>query len=72
MLKRLFQNDELTDISVLAVDTPMPNTARPETTITRNKHRNAIVDDPTEIYNRARQIYFRAKRVRHSRSVSIL
>jgi len=72
MLKKLFQNNELTDISVLAVDAPMPNTTRAETTIIRNKHRNAIVDDPAEIYNRARQIYFRAKRVRHTRSVSIL
>lgn len=72
MLKRLFQINELTDISALATDAPMQTTMRAETTITRNKHRNAIVDDPNEIYNRARQIYFRAKRVRHTRSISIL
>ena len=71
MLKKLFHNDELTNLSVLAVDTSTVNTTLSETTITRNKHRNAIVDDPNEIYKRARQIYFRAKRVRHSRSVSI-
>jgi hypothetical protein len=72
MLKRLFQNDELTDLSVLSVDTAMPDSRQPEATITRNKRNNAIIDDPNEIYKRARQIYFRAKRVRHSRSVSIL
>ena len=71
MLKKLFQNNELTEMSVLSINAVAPSTVQTETTITRNKHRNAIVDDPNEIYKRARQIYFRAKRVRHSRSVSI-
>lgn len=72
MLKKLFQNNELTEISVLSINAAAHNTAGTETTIIRNKHRSAVIDDPNEIYNRARQIYFRAKRVRHARSVSIL
>jgi hypothetical protein len=72
MLKKLFQNNELTDLSVLAVDAVIPNGLSDEATIKRNVRRNPVVSDPKEIYNRARQIYFRAKRVRHTRSVSIL
>jgi len=72
MFKKLFQNNELTEISVLSISATAHNAPRTETTITRNKHQRAIVDDPNEIYNRARQIYFRAKRIRHARSVSIL
>ena len=72
MLKKLFQNNELTNMSVLSIEAAASSAAPSEATITRNKHRNAVVDDPNEIYNRARQIYFRAKRIRHARSVSIL
>jgi hypothetical protein len=72
MLKKIFHLNELTDLSVLALDAERSSGALTEAAITRNQHRVAVSDDPNEIYNRARQIYFRAKRVRHSRSVSIL
>jgi hypothetical protein len=71
MLKKIFQANELTDLSVLTTDAAVTGNALPGEAITRNPHRVAISEDPNEIYNRARQIYFRAKRVRHSRSVSI-
>jgi hypothetical protein len=72
MLKKIFQHSKLANVSALSVNIDVPDNIISETVIKRNLHRDAIDHDPTEIYDRARQIYFRAKRVRHSRSVSIL
>jgi hypothetical protein len=72
MLRRLFRYSELTDLSALAVDGAAAKGRMSDTSIKRNPRPAAIGDDPNEIFNRAREIYFRARQTNRSRPVSII